>query len=216
MIGIRGAKVAELFRMNDRNVTALAATSLSAAAGFALVATAVARRKTSRIDRALRPRLKLRKGHPVRSAADAMAPLGKWWAYLPASLGVAAQLRHQPAGAVVVVTSAVLAAATAQLFDRVLPQPPAPPGHRARTKPVFPSGHAFGTGTVSMTAGYVLAREGLMSREAAVATALGLPLISAGGKMLEEKHWGSDVLGGLLAAVSMSAACLAIYEAVRD
>ncbi len=114
------------------------------------------------------------------------------------------------------VAAATIAAGAARLFDDVLPQPPAPPGHRSRHKPVFPSGHAFGTGSVAMTAAYILEREGLILPGSAVALALGVPLLSAGGKLVEEKHWGSDVLGGLLAAVMLSSACVTAYELAGD
>jgi hypothetical protein len=66
-----------------------------------------------------------------------------------------------------------------------------------------------------MTSAYVLARERMARPEVAAAIAIAPPLISAGGKLLEEKHWGSDVLGGVLAAAMVSAACLAAYEAAR-
>lgn len=100
-------------------------------------------------------------------------------------------------------------------FDEVLPQPPAPPGHRSRNKPVFPSGHAFGPGAVVFTTAYVAAREGIARPGAAAAAAAAVPLATAGGRVLVEKHWASDVLGGYLAALSLAAACAAVYEVAR-
>jgi hypothetical protein len=80
---------------------------------------------------------------------------------------------------------------------------------------VFPSGHTFGPGTVALTAAYVLAREGLAPAAAALPTALALPLITAGGKLIEQKHWASDVAGGYLGALALAGAGAAAYERAR-
>ena len=111
--------------------------------------------------------------------------------------------------------SALLAAALGPVFDRVLPQPPSPKGNKRR-KPVFPSGHAFGPGAVSVTAAYVLVREGFVPLGAAVPLAIAIPVITAGGKLAEEKHWASDVLGGVLGAIALAGTCLALHEVARD
>ena len=55
-------------------------------------------------------------------------------------------------------------------------------------------------------------------RTPAAVTALAatvVPLVTAGGRMLEEKHWATDVLGGYLAGIAAAATCLACYEGVR-
>ena len=101
-------------------------------------------------------------------------------------------------------------------FDRWLPQPPAPPGHRSRGKPVFPSGHAFGPGAVALATAYVMARERLARPGVALPVALMVPLATAGGRVLQEKHWASDVLGGYLGGLALAAGCLTAYEASRD
>jgi membrane-associated phospholipid phosphatase len=61
----------------------------------------------------------------------------------------------------------------------------------------------------------VLVAEGLARPEVALPLALAIPAVSAGGKLLEEQHWASDVLGGSLAAVVVAATCLAGYERAR-
>jgi len=101
-------------------------------------------------------------------------------------------------------------------FDHVLPQPPAPPGHPSRRKPVFPSGHAFGPSSIALCAAYVLAREGVARPAVALPVAALLPLATAGGRVLQEKHWASDVLGGYVGGLALAAACAAAYEAVRE
>ncbi|MBD0320656.1 MAG: phosphatase PAP2 family protein, partial [Gemmatimonadetes bacterium] len=100
-------------------------------------------------------------------------------------------------------------------FDRWLPQPPPPPGHPP-DRPVFPSGHAFGPGAVSLATAYVLAREGLAHPGVTFPVALAVPLVMSGARVLEEKHWASDVLGGYLGGIALSAGCLATYEVARN
>lgn len=204
---------------------ALGAVAAAAAVGFGLLNAAVARRETARVDEAVRRRTAPRRGHPVRRAADEARFLGKWWTYVPGALGASAYVlsatgpegtRATPSrrsGAAAVVLAGTVATALNPAFDRWLPQPPTPPGHGARRKPVYPSGHAFGPGAVSLATAYVLSREGLARPGTAFPAALVVPLVLAGGRVLEEKHWASDVVGGLLGAVAVAAASLAVYEA---
>jgi len=206
---------------------ALGVTSAAATAAFGTLAVAVAKRKTATIDRALRPKLKVRRRKTAREAADPLAALGKWWAYIPLATAASFYLietapakprrrRRAIAGAESMMLSALGAAVLSQLFDRVLPQPPAPPGHRKKTKPVFPSGHAFGPGSVAWTAAYILHREGRLPMAAALVAAIAYPGVMVSGKLVEEKHWASDALGGLLAAAALSSGCAALYEARRQ
>ncbi|HEU4451937.1 MAG TPA: phosphatase PAP2 family protein [Longimicrobium sp.] len=196
----------------------------ASAVGFGLLNAAVVRRDTAGADEAVRKRARAPRGHPAREAAAKAAPLGKWWTYIPGALGAAAYLlaargeddgragRSRKAGAGAVLLAGTVATALNPAFDRWLPQPPTPPGH-PRPKPVFPSGHAFGPGAVSFSAAYVMAREGLARPAVALPAAVAVPLALAGGRVMVEKHWASDVLGGVLGGVTVAAACLAVYEA---
>lgn len=42
-----------------------------------------------------------------------------------------------------------------------------------------------------------------------------VPVVTASGKLLGQKHWASDVLGGYLGGTAVAAAWLSAYEAVR-
>jgi membrane-associated phospholipid phosphatase len=205
---------------------ALALTAGAAAAAFGLLAAAVARRDTARADHAARKRTAPRRGNPVRRGAKAIAPAGKWWTYVPGALAASLYLlkaesqgdedrRSRRSGAGAVFLTGVVATALNPAFDHWLPQPPTPPGHRKRGKAVFPSGHAFGPAAVSLAAAYVLSRERLARPAVAFPTALAIPAVTAGARMLQEKHWASDVLGGYLGGVAVAAGCLAAYEAAR-
>lgn len=208
-----------------RRALALAGMAAVTAAGFGGLALAAAHRKTANADDAVRRRTRAPRGHPARDAAEAASPVGKWWTYVPAALAASAWLLRAPGerdsgsrrtGVGAVMLAGAVATALNPAFDEVLPQPPAPPGHRSRNKPVFPSGHAFGPGAVAFTAAYVAAREGIAGPGTAAAAAAAVPLATAGGRVLVEKHWASDVVGGYLAALSLAAACAAVYEAARD
>src|SRR5689334_15286610 len=80
-----------------RRAAVLGGVAVAATAGFGAVAAATARRDTAGADEALRERLRAPGRHPARRAAHLAAVPGKWWAYLPAALGVAAYLLRAPA-----------------------------------------------------------------------------------------------------------------------
>jgi membrane-associated phospholipid phosphatase len=203
---------------------ALAILAGGAAAGFAAISVASAKRKTAHLDRKLGPRLAVRRTHPVRKTAVAIGPIGKWYVYLPisvvaaASLLVAGRRRREPmtAGAIAIVTSAAISALAGPVFDRVLPQPPVPPGQPNRKKPVFPSGHTMGPGAVALTAAYIMVRENIAGARLVAPIALAVPLITASGKVMERKHWVSDVAGGYLAGFAIAAIALTGYELLGE
>jgi membrane-associated phospholipid phosphatase len=205
-------------------VPLFAAFSASSVAGFALLARAVARRETAAIDHEVHRQTKIDKGEPGRETAEKVSPVGKWWTYVPAAVLTGAYVfarrgkerddESRVAGMVTIIAAAAVAASVNHLFDDLLPQPPPPPG-RPPDHPVFPSGHAFGTMSVAMTAAYVLSREELAKAAIVFPVALAVPLVSSAARMIEEKHWVSDVIGGYLAAAGLSSAALTAYEAVR-
>jgi membrane-associated phospholipid phosphatase len=207
---------------------ALGAAAAVAAAGFGVLAAAVARRDTAHADHAVRKRAAPRRGHPARKAAEALKPAGKWWTYIPSALGASLYVlraaappgeerpRSRRTGAGAVLLAGVVATALNPAFDRFLPQPPAPPGHRSRRKPVFPSGHAFGPTAVGLASAYVLARERIARPGIVFPAALAIPAVTAGARMMQEKHWASDVLGGYLGGFAVAAACVAAYEAAGE
>jgi membrane-associated phospholipid phosphatase len=193
----------------------LLALTFGSAGAFVLLARAVARRKTAPVDHDVHERTSVEEGHPVRDAAEAAAPIGKWWTYVPAAViagGYVLAKRHQVSGAAAIGIAAVAAALINKRFDDLLDQPPAPPGRDTPDHPVFPSGHAFGTSSVALTAAYVLSREGLVPALVAFPVALALPAASSAARLMEEKHWISDIIGGVLAATSLASLALACYE----
>lgn len=202
------------------------ALGVAASASFALLARAVARRDTAKIDREVHERTAVDDDEPVRRTAEKAAPLGKWKAYLPAAVAAgsilaAKRLRERATpqrallAAAVPVAAAALAASLNEPFDDLLEQPPAPPG-RPVDHPVFPSGHAFGTAAVALATAYVFTREDAAPKRVVLPVAVALPVASAAGRMIEEKHWLSDVIGGFVAATAVASFAIAAYEAVRS
>ena len=111
--------------------------------------------------------------------------------------------------------AAAISALVNPLFDKVLPQPPPPPARKSNPKPTFPSGHAFGLGAVALATAYVLHREEVIGEAAAVPLALLPPLIGGVAKIVEKKHWPSEVAGGLLVAVVIASLSALVYELER-
>ena len=184
------------------------------------------RRETAALDEAARKATAADPDSPAHEAAEAVKKVGKWYTYLPGATAASAAVlaapgpergwRSRGVGAGALMLAAAVATALNPTFDKVLPQPPAPPGHPDRDKPVFPSGHAFGPSAISFGAAYVLSREGITRPAVAFPAAALVPLLTAGPRMLVQKHWLSDVAGGVLGGIAVAAACLAGYEAARE
>jgi undecaprenyl-diphosphatase len=190
--------------------------------GFAAVTNAVLRGKLQRFDerakrRVYGARIDLGHGRAVRRAALSTAPLGKWWGYLPPALATARRLllRGRSSGAITVAGSAVAAALLPPLFKRVLPPRRSPPERRKPSTHSYPSGHALQTSALALTTSYVLLREGMVPRWY-VAPA-GLASLAAGAsRLLLDRHWTSDVVGGYCAGIALGATCAGMYELSRQ
>lgn len=194
----------------------LVAAGLAAAAGFVATAQAVRRRKPHAADEKLRRRLP----HdatietPHGRAIEQVQKLGKWYLQGPLTAAAAAVLwrgGHRRAASALAIASASGGLA-ANLFDEVIFHRPPPPGHPAPDTPSFPSGHAIQLAAVSLTAGYVLMRERLAPAAIAMPLAIGIPLVSSGGRLYQDRHWASDLLGGWLAGIALASWSMGAYE----
>jgi undecaprenyl-diphosphatase len=196
----------------------LFATAAVSALGFGWLSFAVARGKTQRFDQRAKRRVhgvRVDSDHPktLRIAALGTTPLGKWWAYLPASFASARHLQRQgrSAAAMTVAGTAVAAALAALLADRLTPHRFPPWERQEPSKHSYPSGHALQTSAVALSTSYVLMREGLAPRWSFAP--FGLASLAAGaGRLVLDRHWTSDVLGGYFAGISLGATCAGIYE----
>ena len=192
-------------------------TSVAAAAAFGVLAHAVAERRTTLADWRLRRRVRGRRRDRSRDAAAYLYPIGKWWGYGPAALAGAAYVarRRGPRAAAPLPGAAVTAAMLGPAMDRWLARRVAPPGRRSPLHPVFPSGHALGTSAVAVAGAWVALRGGLARPRVALPLAAAVPLTAGVGRLREDKHWVSDVVGGWLAGLAVAAAWVAGSELTR-
>jgi membrane-associated phospholipid phosphatase len=188
------------------------------ALGFAVTSAAVSRGLFSKFDKRAKRRVHAMRGggaraNSLRFSALATTPLGKWWAYAPPSVLTAVRLqsRGRTAGAVTIAATAALAALLPRVLDRTMKRRLPPFERHDPSKQSYPSGHALQTSAVALTTSYVLYREGLGPRWAGAP--LGLASLLAGaGRLLLDRHWSSDVIGGYFAGIALGATTAGVYE----
>jgi undecaprenyl-diphosphatase len=192
-------------------------TAALAALGFVALTRAVVHGKTERFDRRAKRRVhgaRVDVGGPaLRRAALTTTPLGKWWGYLPPALATARRLqgKGRSAAALTVAGVSVAAALMPPLLKRVLPPRLSPPERGRLSHHCYPSGHALQTSAVALATSYVLTREGLASRWSLAP--FGLTSLAAGvSRLVLDRHWTSDVIGGYCAGIALAAAGVGLYE----
>jgi membrane-associated phospholipid phosphatase len=207
--------------MSQKLSTVLFGTAALSALGFGLLSLAVARGKTRRFDQRAKRRvhgLRIDSRHPkaLRNVALTTAPLGKWWAYVPPSLLTARRLlrKGRTAAALTVAGTAVSAALAPLLFERMVKRRLPPPERGEPSKQSYPSGHALQTSAMALTTSYVVLREGFGPRWSVAPLSLA-SLAAGAARLLLDRHWTSDVLGGYFAGVALGATCAGVYELGR-
>jgi len=203
----------KLREIQKRPEIALAAASGLAATAFGVLTTRSVEPRTIFGDLRLRSRLP-RYGKKTKKVAFQFGYLGKEWSVLPAAglLGAKLFSSDRRAGAIAIATATLAAVAASHIFDVALPQKTPPPGRRAPMDPHFPSGHALHSTALLGIAAWVLAREGLANRKAIAAGAGALAFALGFDRLVQDRHWTSDVVAGWLAAISISSLAAAGYE----
>lgn len=79
----------------------------------------------------------------------------------------------------------------------------------------FPSGHALTSAAVMVTLCYVMAREKIISWQAAIALGGLVPLAVGLTRLYLDVHWTTDVVGGWTAGLFVASLSAAMYEYLR-
>lgn len=207
------------FKLSSQTLFSIAALG---AVGFVLTSAAVARGLTSKLDKRAKRAVHETRGqgaraNGLRGAAWATTPLGKWWAYVPPSLWTALRLQRQghTAGALTIAATATLAAVLPNVLEHTVPRRFPPKERHEPSKQSYPSGHALQTSAMALTTGYVLYRENVGPRWTGAPA--GIASLAAGaGRLLLDRHWTSDVIGGYCAGVALGAAAAGVYELAKQ
>lgn len=192
----------------------LLATAAAGAAGFGATATLVKRHKTSWKDGRLRRHFPKRRNRVTATVVRTLGYTGKPYVHGIVAALIAHYLSQhaaREAGRAVNLAS-TLAATTSKTLDWVIEKRFPPPGRHSVTEPSFPSGHTLETAAVALTTAYVVWREGKGDAWIAFPIAIAVPLASGAGRLYLDRHWATDILGGLCAGISIAAVCAAGYE----
>jgi len=201
--------------MKENRVDLLLATSAAAAA--VLLARALPFDEPPAIDRGLRRAANKPRLRPIAAAMRPLFPLGLPGGYIGIAYLLARALRRKRrVGGPAIVTSAwagwLVHRAIKVVYRRERPRR----GDRRRRTESYPSGHTTGTTALSITAARVLSREGLLSRNAALALAVVAPLVMGTYRILADDHWTTDVVGGWLVGAAIGLSCDAVLGETRS
>lgn len=203
-----------MHRPRIKSATPLVATAVAGAAGFATVATLVAKHKTKNVDAMVRKRIGTKHSKPARITVEALGYTGKSWVHGPLAALMAQYVEHKGSleGARAINLASTFATTASKTFDWVLRHRKPPPGRHAPREQSYPSGHTMETAAVTFVCAYVLWREGLAEGRIAFPIAAAVPLLEGAGRLYLDRHWMTDVIGGLLGGVTVAAVCAAGYE----
>ena len=201
--------------MKENRVDLFLATSAAAAA--VLLARALPFDEPPAIDRRIRRAANSPRLRPVAAVMRPMFPLGLPGGYIAVAYLLARSLRRKRrAGGPAIVASAwagwLVHRAIKLVYQRERPRR----RDRRRRIESYPSGHTTGTTALAITAARVLAREGVISRNAAVALAVLPPVAMGTYRVLADDHWATDVVGGWLAGAAIGLACDALLGEARS
>src|SRR5215212_3558753 len=190
--------------------------SAAAAIAFSLLAKKNLKPRTILGDLRMRAHLP-RYNRKAKKVAVPFGYLGKEQAVLPIAGLAAANLfsDDRREGALAIMAATLASVGASHLFDRILQQRTPPPGRRAPADPHFPSGHALHSTALLGIAAWVLAREGLAEKKAVGISAGVLALALGFDRLVQDRHWTTDVVAGWLAAIAIAGVAAASYEVGR-
>jgi len=171
--------------------------AFGAAAGVAWLGRNLDFNRPTRIDRRVRRMARAKSMNGVRVLLSPLFPIGLPGTYITVAHATSYWLRRRRKhGGPAIVSAAWLG----WLVHRAVKlgyqrERPLRPGVRRRTDS-YPSGHTTGTTALAFTLGYVLFREGVISKNRAAAIAFGAPVLMGAHRVIADDHWVTDVVGG--------------------
>jgi hypothetical protein len=206
----------------------LAGISIAAFTAAALVGVLAANGATREFDRACRRSMRRTRRKALERGAKALSAIGEPAAQL--SLACVASLaldrrssrarsngRRNKAGTHLAAVSPICASLSAIALHHAVKavfhrkRPPGAWRHGNR-EPSFPSGHASVATATTGTSLYAALRDGVLPATLAP-LAIALPLGVGWSRVYLDKHWASDVVGGVLVGLGIAAGAGAIHDA---
>src|SRR5882762_305216 len=209
--------------MSPRSATFVARAVLFGAlalVGFVKIGADVRSHECTRLDDAIQAWVLAHQDPVARRAFQWVTILGGITGMRMLALGGAAVLwsRGRRGAPMVVLVAPVVAATLFNLVKRVYARPrPLTGGFGGRVDSdfSFPSGHGTTSAAVCCTLAYVLWREGLISRSAAITLAVAVPLLVGCSRGYLNVHWTTDVVGGWCLGILIASLSVALYERLR-
>jgi undecaprenyl-diphosphatase len=196
-----------------RRVPALVAASTASAGALAVLARAARSRGLRPLDEAVRLWFREHRHPAARLLARGGDAAGKAAVLVPVATAIAGLLvRRRGLRSAAMLPLAPLAATAVQRALKPLVRAPRPPRavREGKTAPSFPSGHAAASASLAWTLARVAAPGGVAPRVALGALAVLWPAVASAAKLYRERHWLTDVLGGLAVGAAITAAIAAI------
>lgn len=203
----------------ERSTTAPRALALGGAAlaTFALLGATLASSGVSRLDVGVQ-RLALAAQSPgVHAIALGVTIAGGVTAMRILAVGAGAWLWRRTGwrAAALVVAMPLVAEALADVGKRAYARPrPAGLGQGVDATWAFPSAHAAVSAATCAMIAWLAWREGIITREAAIVFALGVPMLVGASRVLLNVHWASDVLGGWCEGLAIASLSIALRQSV--
>lgn len=192
----------------------IAITASVSAVAFAVVSELVAKRKTNSFDGKVRARIGTRHPRNYRKTVETLGYSGKPWVHGPLAALLASYIERRGSldGARAINLANTLATTVSKSCDWLLKHRQPPPGRHSPQEQSFPSGHTLETASVALTAAHVLWREGKADPRVVFPIAAMIPMLEGAGRLYLDRHWATDVIGGLLAGIAVASVCVLGYE----
>lgn len=203
----------------DSHTAFLIALSSGAIAACAKVGEDVFNHESGPFDEPIRAWVLAHQNPAVRKAFLVITSVAAPAVIIPCTAALGAWLWRQrslpTAGSVVLSPAASLAIflAVKRIYRRKRPEGGA---RLHQLTYAFPSGHSTASAAIFGTASYVLWREQMMPRSAAIALSTIGTLLVGASRVYLDVHWTTDVLGGWSVGGLVAAMSAAVYERVRQ